>query len=120
MVQKLINRTLLIQGNQSGIPIYIPVESIYKPIPSTGTAIKFDFLRTYGYDVAETGNITLDSTGGVVEGLTQLLIHNSGSEPTLGAGLTLISGSYTTGVDNYIFLHSVKPDLILVTITQGA
>ncbi len=86
-------------------------------VSSSGTAIAFDIPRTYGYASAETGNITLNSTG-LREGVTQLIIHNHSSEPTFGTGFKVIKGRYETGLENYIFCHAVKSNLILVTISQ--
>lgn len=87
------------------------------PTASTGTAIAFDVPRTYGYAAAETGNITLNATG-LVEGVTQLLIHNHSVEPTFPATMKVIGGTYTISVANYIMLMAVKSNLILVTISQ--
>src|SRR5690606_15597375 len=92
---------------------YLPKSST----ASTGTTIAFDVPRTYGYATAATGNITLNSTG-LVEGITQLLIHNDSSEPTFGTEFKVLSGEYVPNVDNYILMHAVKSDLILVTISQ--
>jgi hypothetical protein len=92
--------------------------SLIVPVSSSGTAIAFDVPRTYGYSADETGNITLNSTG-LREGVTQLIIHNHSVEPTFGAEFTVIGGTYTTGVDNYILCHAVKSNLILVTISQA-
>lgn len=84
---------------------------------STGTDVVFDIPRTYGYAADATGNITFTTTG-LVEGITQLMIHNDSSEPTFESGMVIISGTYVTGVDNYIMMHAVKSNLILVTISQ--
>lgn len=87
------------------------------PIASSGTVIAFDKPRTYGYSTAETGNVTLNATG-LVEGMTQLLIHNHSSEPTFPATMKIVGGAYVISVNNYIVLYAVKSDLILVTISQ--
>lgn len=84
---------------------------------STGTAVAFDIPRTYGYAADATGNITLNTTG-LVEGITQLMIHNDSSEPTFASGYVIISGEYMINVDNYIMFHAVKSNLVLVTISQ--
>jgi hypothetical protein len=89
-----------------------------RDIPSsTGTSIAFDRERTYGDVSAETGNITINTTG-LRKGVTQLVIHNSGSTPTFGAECKIIGGAYVTSVDNYIFLQAVSSTLVLVTISQ--
>lgn len=85
---------------------------------TTGTAISFAVPQIYGTDGApETGNITIVTTG-LVKGMTQLLIHNNGSEPTYGAEIKIISGAYATGELNYIMLLAVSSSLVLVTISQ--
>lgn len=84
---------------------------------STGAVVAFDIPRTYGYSADITGNITLNSTG-LVEGITQLMIHNDSSEPTFGSEFKIISGTYAANEDNYIMFHAVKSNLILVTISQ--
>jgi hypothetical protein len=85
---------------------------------TTGTAISFAVPQIYGSDGSpETGNITIVTTG-LVKGMTQLLIHNNGSEPTYGSEIKIISGTYTTGELNYIMLMAVSSSLVLVTISQ--
>jgi hypothetical protein len=82
-----------------------------------GTVIAFDVPATYGYAAAETTNITLNAAG-LVEGTTQLLIHNNAGTPTFDANFKIIGGEYIISVPNYIMMHAVKNDLILVTISQ--
>lgn len=89
------------------------------PDHRSGTAIQFDAPAIYGYESAETGDITLNDSE-LIEGLTQLLIHNDSAEPAFETEFKIISGEYVTEVDNYILLLSVKPNLILVTISQGS
>lgn len=85
---------------------------------TTGVAISFAVPQIYGsVGTPETGNITIVTTG-LVQGMTQLLIHNNGTEPTYGAEIQIISGTYTTGVVNYIMLMAVSSTLVLVTISQ--
>jgi len=85
---------------------------------TTGTAIAFAVPQIYGsIGSPETGNITINTTG-LVKGMTQLLIHNNGTEPTYGSEITIISGAYATGEANFIMLMAVSSSLILVTISQ--
>lgn len=85
---------------------------------TTGTAISFAKPQIYGSDASpETGNITIVTTG-LVKGMTQLLIHNNGSEPTYGSPIKIISGAYVTGELNYIMLLAVSTTSVLVTISQ--
>jgi hypothetical protein len=93
--------------------------AVHESTNSGGTAIRFDKPRTYGYPTAETGNISVDYAD-FIPGICQLIIHNSGVEPTLGAGLVLIGGSYTISVANYIMLQAVAEGVILVTISQAS
>jgi hypothetical protein len=85
---------------------------------SGGNIISFDINRNYGVDAVLTGNITFDLAN-FTSGITQLLIHNAGSEPTFPSSVVTISGTYTTSVNNYIFLTAVSPTLILRTISQA-
>jgi azurin len=87
------------------------------PAQRTGTAIQFDRPATYGYTTAETGNITLNSTG-FQENVTQLLIHNHTSTPTFDSNFVIIGGQYVVSDTNYIYMHAVKSNLILATISQ--
>jgi hypothetical protein len=90
-----------------------------EPASSTGTAIKFDRIRTYGKTTPETGNFTLDLDG-FKEGVTQLIRHNHSVAPTgLNTGVfKTISGTYVTSQLNFIMLTSVSSNEILVTISQ--
>jgi hypothetical protein len=87
------------------------------PAQRTVTAIQFDRPATYGYTTAETGNITLNSTG-FQENVTQLLIHNHTSTPTFDSNFVIIGGQYVVSDTNYIYMHAVKSNLILATISQ--
>jgi hypothetical protein len=86
---------------------------------TTGTAIAFAIPQIYGSEgTPETGNITINTTG-LVPGMTQVLVHNNGTEPTYGSEIEIISGTYVTSTDNYIFLFALSSSTILVTISQG-
>lgn len=105
-------------GVTSAIQTQIDTKLKAASTASTGTDVAFDIPRTYGYAADATGNITFTTTG-LVEGITQLMIHNDSSEPTFETGMVVISGTYVTGEDNYIMFHAVKSSLILVTISQA-
>jgi hypothetical protein len=96
---------------------YEQVQAAFAPIPSTGTAIVFDIPRHYGDVTAETGNITLNSSG-LIKGITQLARHNNSSTPSFGSEFKVISGAYVINVDNYIFMYAYSSSIIFVTITQ--
>lgn len=81
-----------------------------------GTVIKFDRPKVYGYPVAETGNITIDTTE-LVPGLEQLLIHNTAEAPTFPESCVLL-GEYIVDVDNYIKLRALSASRIMVTFFQ--
>lgn len=74
---------------------------------STGTVIAFDEPRKYGYPTAETGNITFSFTN-AVEGTTQVLRHNSGTAPTLGAEAVVLGGAYNVSINNYIYMTPIE------------
>jgi hypothetical protein len=85
---------------------------------TTGTVIAFSTPQLYGsVGSPETGNITINTTG-LVPGMTQVLVHNNGSEPTYGSEIEIIGGTYATGSINYIFLFALSSSTILVTISQ--
>lgn len=87
-------------------------------VDTTGTAISFAVPQIYGSEGSpETGNITINTTG-LVKGMTQVLIHNNGTEPTYGSPIKIVGGAYVTGVINYIYLHALATTRILVTINQ--
>lgn len=90
---------------------------ILEPVSSTGVVVKFDIPRSYGYNTPETGDITLDITG-MIEGLTQLMVHNDAGEPTYPAEFKTVVGTYVNNVDNYIYMHAIKPTKIHVSIVQ--
>lgn len=85
---------------------------------TTGTAIAFVVPQIYGSDGSpETGNITIN-TSGLVVGMTQLVVHNNGTQPTFGSECKIISGTYATGDLNYIYLQAISSTVVLVTISQ--
>lgn len=87
-------------------------------IQRTGTAIAFDKTACYGtVGTPETGNITLNTTGAKLV-MTQVLIHNSGSAPSFGSEFVLTSGTYTTGVLNYIVMVYINSTKVIYSIQQ--
>ena len=92
------------------------------PQQKTGTVLAFDTDRIYGTtSTPETGNITADLEAARI-GVSAMLIHNNGSAPTFGAEFVMLSGSgtYTTGVLNYIYCQYIDATHILYTISQAA
>jgi hypothetical protein len=80
------------------------------------------FLRDTNYgipDSPETGNITADITGAVL-GVTNVVIHNSGSTPTFDSKFKKLSGSgdYVINVVNYIMCQYVNATEIIYSISQ--
>ena len=89
---------------------------------TTGTAISFTIDRVYGtLATPETGNITADVTNAKL-GVTNIVIHNSGTAPTFGSGFKKLSGSgnYVTGVVNYIYCTFISATEIIYSINQRA
>ena len=87
---------------------------------TTGVVISFTNDRVYGTIASpETGNITADVTGGLL-GVTNIIIHNSGSAPTFGAQFKKLSGSgnYVTSVVNYIYCTYITSTEIIYSINQ--
>lgn len=104
-------------NGQTGV-VVLDIENGLPAVDTTGTAISFAIPQIYGSVASpETGNITVVTTG-LVKGMTQLLIHDNGTEPTYGGEIQIISGTYSTTVTNYIMLMAVSTTLILVTISQ--
>lgn len=88
----------------------------------TGTALTFTEDKVYGTIASpETGNITASATGAKL-GVTTLIIHNSGTEPTFDAKFAKLSGSgdYVISVLNYISCQYINSTKILYSINQEA
>ena len=88
----------------------------------TGTNISFINDRVYGSLASpETGNITANTTNAKL-GVTNIIIHNSGTAPTFGSGFKKLSGSgnYVTGVVNYIYCTYISATEIIYSINQRA
>lgn len=103
---------------QNALNLKLPIES-----PSTtGTLISFTVDKVYGtLTTPETGNITADVTNAKL-GVTNIIIHNSGTAPTFGSEFKKLSGSgnYVTGVVNYIYCTFISNTEIIYSINQRA
>ena len=87
---------------------------------TTGTAISFSTDKVYGtLNTPETGNITADVTNANL-GVTNIIIHNSGTVPTFGSEFKKLSGSgnYVVGVVNYIYCTFITATEIIYSINQ--
>ena len=97
----------------------------YTPLPTqagstTGTVITFVTDRVYGTIASpETGNITANVTGAQI-GVTNIIIHNSGTAPTFGVQFKKLSGSsnYVTSQVNYIYCTFINSTEIIYSINQ--
>lgn len=97
----------------------------YTPLPTqagstTGTVVTFVTDRVYGTIASpETGNITADVTGAQI-GVTNIIIHNSGTAPTFGVEFKKLSGSgnYVTSQVNYIYCTFINSTEIIYSINQ--
>ena len=103
---------------QTALNLKLPIES-----PSTtGTVISFTTDKVYGtLTTPETRNITADVTNAKL-GVTNIIIHNSGTAPTFGSQFKKLSGSgnYVTGVVNYIYCTYISATEIIYSINQRA
>ena len=89
---------------------------------TTGTLLSFTTDKVYGtLATPETGNITADVTNAKL-GVTNIIIHNSGTAPTFGSQFKKLSGSgnYVTGVVNYIYCTFISATEIIYSINQRA
>jgi hypothetical protein len=86
----------------------------------SGTVLSFIEDRVYGTIISpETGNITANVSGGLL-GVTNVIIHNSGTAPTFGAEFKKLSGSgnYAVSQINYIFCTYITSTEIIYSINQ--
>ena len=103
-------------ATQTALNLKLSVESQ----STTGTAISFTIDKVYGtLTTPETGNITADVTNAKL-GVTNIIIHNSGTAPTFGSEFKKLSGSgnYVTGVVNYIYCTYISTTEIIYSINQ--
>ena len=99
----------------------------YTPLPTaagttTGTVLTFVTDRLYGsIATPETGNISVDTTNAEI-GVTNVIIHNSGTAPTFTSPFKKLSGSgnYATSQINYIFCMYINSTEIIYSINQRA
>lgn len=87
---------------------------------TTGTAVTFTEDKVYGSKATpETGNITGNITGAKL-GVTILILHNSGTTPTLDSKFKKLSGSgnYAMSQLNYIYCTYIDTDEIAYSIQQ--
>ena len=99
---------------------YIPASTAAST--ATGVTISFVTDTVYGtLDTPETGNITADVTGAKL-GVTNIIIHNSGTAPTFGSEFKKLSGSdnYAINVVNYIYCTFITSTEIIYSINQRA
>lgn len=106
-----------LDAHDAAIALKLPIAS---PL-TTGTALTFVTDSIYGHLTAETGNITASTTG-AVPGVTNLVIHNSGTEPTFDSKFVKLNSSrvYALGDYNYIYCQYINSTKILYTISQEA
>lgn len=87
---------------------------------TTGVSLTFATDRIYGSIASpETGNITASVTGAKL-GVTNIIIHNSGTAPTFDSKFKKLSGSgsYVVSVVNYIYCTYITPTEIIYSINQ--
>jgi nitrogen fixation protein len=97
----------------------------YIPLPTnagtaTGATLSFVTDRIYGTIASPvTGNITADVTGAQL-GVTNIIIHNSGTAPTFSSEYKKLSGSgnYILSVVNYIYCTFITSTEIIYSINQ--
>ena len=110
------NQALTANGEVFDLNLKLSIESQ----TTTGTSISFAIDRVYGtLTTPETGNITADVTNAKL-GVTNIVIHNSGTAPTFGSQFKKLSGSgnYVTGVVNYIYCTFITATEIIYSINQ--
>ena len=87
---------------------------------ATGVTISFLSDTVYGsLAIPETGNITANITGAQL-GVTNIIIHNSGTAPTFSSEFKKLSGSgnYVVSVVNYIYCTFITSTEIIYSINQ--
>lgn len=98
----------------------------YIPLPTsaaTATGVTLSFITDTVYGTLatpETGNITADVTGAQL-GVTNIIIHNSGTEPTFSSEFKKLSGSsnYAISQVNYISTVFISTTEIIYSINQA-
>jgi len=100
--------------------IYVDTKLPIETPATTGVALTFETDRVYGsIGTPETGNITASTTGAKL-GVTNIIIHNSGTTPTFDSKFKKLSGSgsYVISVVNYIYCTYITSTEIIYSINQ--
>jgi len=100
--------------------IYVDTKLPIETPATTGVALTFATDRVYGSIASpETGNITASATGAKL-GVTNIIIHNSGTAPTFDSKFKKLSGSgsYVISVVNYIYCTYITSTEIIYSINQ--
>jgi hypothetical protein len=87
-------------------------------LAKTGVVISYEEDAVYGTIASpETGNITSSLTNAKL-GVTNIIIHNSGTAPTFGAEFKKLSGSgnYVVSVINYIYCTYINATEVIYSI----
>ncbi len=116
---------LMINSNQGDLKSLVTFKDLDTKLPietpeTTGVALTFATDRVYGsIGTPETGNITADVTGAKL-GVTNIIIHNSGTAPTFDSEFKKLSGSgsYVISVVNYIYCTYINATEIIYSINQ--
>lgn len=99
---------------------YVDTKAPIETPATTGVSLTFATDRIYGsIATPETGNITASVTGAKL-GVTNIIIHNSGTAPTFDSKFKKLSGSgsYVVSVVNYIYCTYITPTEIIYSINQ--
>lgn len=112
-------------GDLSGIAASPTVPALTTKLPievpsASGAVISFITDRIYGSTtIPVTGNITINLSEAKL-GVTNLIIHNSATVPTLPTALKKLNGSqnYITSVNNYIYMTYLDVNNINYIIQQ--
>lgn len=102
--------------NNTGTVVAYPLNGLSAEA-STGTAIQFDRPRHYGTSTAETGNLTLNSTG-AKDQVTAIIRHNQATAPSVPTEWKKVAGDYVASVDNYYTVVRFSATVYLYTISQ--
>jgi len=100
--------------------IYVDTKLPIETPATTGVSLTFTTDRVYGSIASpETGNITASATGAKL-GVTNIIIHNSGTAPTFDSKFKKLSGSgsYVISVVNYIYCTYITSTEIIYSINQ--
>jgi hypothetical protein len=125
-----VNDTFVGRDSLTNEAVEIPFSTLqptlgYTPLPTTagtasGATLSFVTDRVYGTITSPiTGNITADLTGAQL-GVTNIIIHNSGTAPNFSSEFKKLSGSgnYVVGVVNYIYCTFITSTEIIYSINQ--